>query len=91
MTKLLAKWFRKFHRWIAVPTALAIPIALIIKLIGDPKLKGMWEKVDNLPSILMLIMAVSGAYLFLLPYIVKGQRKRKLVPNQEVEEQLKRK
>ncbi len=32
MTKTLSKWFRKFHRWIAVPTALAIPAALIIKV-----------------------------------------------------------
>lgn len=85
MTKVFAKWFRKFHRWIAVPTALAIPAALIIKLIGDPRLKGMWEKIDNLPSILMLIMAISGAYLFLLPYIVKGQRKKRFVPNREVD------
>ena len=26
---------------------------------------------------LMLVMAISGAYLFLLPYIVRGQRKKK--------------
>jgi len=91
MTKFLAKWFRKFHRWIAVPTALAIPAALVIKLIGDPELKGLWEKIDNLPSILMLIMALSGAYLFLLPYIVKGQRKKRTVPNQEVNNGFRRK
>ena len=77
MTKLLSKWFRKFHRWIAVPTALAIPAAVIIKLVGDPQLVAAWEKFDKIPSILMLIMAISGAYLFLLPYIVKGQRKKK--------------
>ena len=77
MTKFLGKWLRKFHRWIAVPTALAIPAALIIKLVGDPQLVAAWEKFDKIPSILMLIMAISGAYLFLLPYIVKGQRKKK--------------
>ena len=27
----------------------------------------------------MLIMAFSGAYLFLLPYIVKGLRKKRLL------------
>jgi hypothetical protein len=31
----------------------------------------------------MLIMAISGAYLFLLPYIVKGQRKKKQVLSKE--------
>ena len=77
MTKFFSKWFRKFHRWIAVPTALAIPAALIIKLVGEPQLVAAWEKYDKIPSILMLIMAISGAYLFLLPYIVKGQRKKK--------------
>lgn len=77
MTKVLSKWFRKFHRWIAIPTALAIPAALIIKLVGDPQLVATWEKLDKIPSILMLIMAISGAYLFLLPYIIKGQRKKK--------------
>lgn len=78
MTKWLSKWLRKFHRWIAVPTALVIPAAVIIKLVGDPKLVAAWEKLDKIPSILMLIMALSGAYLFLLPYIVKGQRKKRL-------------
>ena len=78
MTKWISKWLRKFHRWIAVPTALAIPAAVIIKLVGDPKLVAAWEELDKIPSILMLIMALSGAYLFLLPYIVKGQRKKRL-------------
>lgn len=79
MTKFWSKWLRKFHRWIAVPTALAIPAAVVIKLIGDPKAVAAWEKLDKIPSILMLIMAISGAYLFLLPYIAKGQRKKKMV------------
>jgi hypothetical protein len=78
MTKVFNKWFRKFHRWIAVPTALLIPVAVIIKLVGSPEIIAAWEKLDKIPSILMLVMAVSGAYLFILPYIVKGQRKKKM-------------
>lgn len=77
MTKALAKWLRKFHRWIAVPTALAIPIAFIIKLVGDPQLAAAWQKLEKIPSILMLIMALTGAYLILLPYIVRNQRKNR--------------
>ena len=83
MTKWLSKWLRKFHRWIAVPTAIAIPAAVIIKLVGNPKLVETWEKLDKIPSILMLIMALSGAYLFLLPYIVKGQRKKRISAKEE--------
>jgi hypothetical protein len=77
MTKFLSKWFRKFHRWIAVPTALLIFIAVGIKLVGSAESVAAWEKFDKLPSILMLVMAISGAYLFLLPYIVKAKRKSK--------------
>ncbi|MCC6956961.1 MAG: hypothetical protein IT316_09230 [Anaerolineales bacterium] len=78
MTKFLSKWFRKFHRWIAVPTGLLILIAATIKLAGDPQLVAAWNKFDKLPSVLMLVMAVSGIYLFLLPYIVKGQRNKRM-------------
>lgn len=77
MTKFLSKWLRKLHRWIAVPTALAIPAAFIIKMVGDPQVMAAWENLEKVPSVLMLLMALSGAFLFLLPYIVKGQRKRK--------------
>lgn len=89
MTKFLNKWFRKFHRWIAVPTALLIPVAVIIKLVGGPEVIAAWEKLDKVPSILMLVMAISGAYLFLLPYIVKGQRnKKKAIVSQSAKDSL---
>lgn len=83
MTKVLSKWFRKFHRWIAVPTALLIPAAVIIKLVGSPEIITAWEKLDKIPSILMLVMALSGAYLYLLPYIVKEQRKKRVSAKDE--------
>ena len=78
MNKLLSKWLRRIHRWIAVPTALAIPVAFAIKLMGSQELAGLWERWDKIPSVLMLAMAITGAYLFLLPYIVRAQR-RKLI------------
>ena len=87
MTKFLSKWLRKFHRWISVPTALLIPVAVIIKLVGSPQITATWEKLDKIPSLLMLIMAISGAYLFLLPYIVKGQRKNRQTCSESVNSQ----
>lgn len=77
MTKLLNKWLRKIHRWIAVPTALLIPVRLIVEAMGNQSILELWEKWEKLPSILMLFMAITGAYLYLLPYIVKSQRKKK--------------
>jgi hypothetical protein len=82
MNKLLIKWFRQIHRWIAIPTALLIPIAVVIKLVGSPDAIAFWEKWDKLPSIFMLFMAMTGSYLYLLPYIVKAQRKQKSIPAQ---------
>ena len=78
MNKSLNMWFRRIHRWIAVPTALLIPVALIIKLVGSQAIVDFWEKWDKIPSILMLFMAITGAYLFLLPYIVKSRRNKSL-------------
>ncbi len=79
MNRSLNMWFRQIHRWIAVPTALLIPVALIIKLVGSQAVVDFWEKWDKIPSILMLFMAITGAYLFLLPYIVKSRRNKKQV------------
>ncbi|MBA4399293.1 MAG: hypothetical protein C0396_05435 [Anaerolinea sp.] len=87
MIKFFSKWLRKFHRWIAVPTALAIPLAFVIKLVGNPQIVEAWGKLERIPSILMLIMAISGAYLFLLPYIIKGQRKRNATSSQPASDQ----
>ena len=63
MNKVLNKWFRQIHRWIAIPTALLIPIAVVIKLVGSQEVIAAWEKLDKVPSILMLFMAITGSYL----------------------------
>lgn len=79
MTKFLSKWLRKIHRWIAIPTALLIPVRLIFEAMNNQAILDLWAKWEKLPSILMLFMAITGSYLYLLPYIVKGLRKKKIV------------
>jgi len=76
MIKFFSRWTRKFHRWIAIPTAILIPIAVITKIIGASG-ERLPPQIEQFQSILMLIMAISGAYLLLLPYIVKWQRNRR--------------
>ena len=61
-----------------MPTALLIPIRLMIEMAGTPAVIEFWARWEKLPSILMLFMAITGAYLYLLPYIVKRQRKNRL-------------
>ena len=79
MTKFLNKWTRKIHRWIAIPTAILIPIAVILKFTGDSS-QHLPPQIEQFQSILMLLLAISGTYLFLITYIVKWQRNRRKKP-----------
>ncbi|MBU1662198.1 MAG: hypothetical protein KKD28_12090 [Chloroflexi bacterium] len=80
MTKFFNRWLRKIHRWLAVPTAILIPIAVVIKFSGNPAGQIIFKRFEMVQSLLMLALAITGAYLYLIPYIVKGQRnKRKRV------------
>jgi len=76
MTKFFNKWTRKIHRWIAVPTAILIPIAVFLKFTGDSSTH-FPPQIEQFQSILMLLLAISGTYLYLIPYIVKWQRNRR--------------
>jgi len=70
MNKFLNKWLRKFHRWLVLPF-----IALLLTLIftrGTP----VGDNAQRIQAMLMIIMAITGAYLYLLPYWVKWQRQR---------------
>ncbi|RLD03231.1 MAG: hypothetical protein DRI56_12805 [Chloroflexota bacterium] len=76
MDKFFRKWVRKLHRWIAVPTAILIPIAVVIKLSGNPSWQMFLKKFEMVQSLLMLLLAISGVYLYLLPIYMKWNRKR---------------
>ena len=76
MNKILNKWFRKTHRWLAVPTALLIPMAVVIRISGNPSWHAFLKSFEMAQSLLMLVLAITGAYLFLLPYLTKWQREK---------------
>ena len=75
MNKSLNKWFRKIHRWISVPTFLSIPLMLFIRITKGAYF-GAPPHLEAAQQLLKFLLAVTGAYLYLLPYIVKGQRKK---------------
>ena len=77
MTKFFNKWLRKIHRWLAVPTAILIPTAMVIKFSGRPEWQVLLKQFESIQSLLMLTLAISGAYLYLLPYITKAQRNKR--------------
>jgi hypothetical protein len=45
------------------------------KLLGDEQLMTLWKKWDVVQSPMILTLAITGSYLYLLPYFVKRRRK----------------
>ncbi len=84
MSKFFNKWTRIFHRWIALPTLIIIPLAVIAKFTGDGA-EHLPPQIEQFQSILMLLLAISGSYLYLIPYIAKRKRnKRKQIKQETV-------
>ena len=74
--KSLNKWARQSHRWIAVPTFLLIPLMVFIRLTEGAYLQ-VPPQLEMVQSLLMLFLAISGAYLFFMPYVAKRRRSRR--------------
>ena len=87
MKKFFNKWTRKFHRWIAIPTVIIIPIAVISKFSGSGT-EHLPLQIEQLQSILMLLLVISGSYLYLIPYFTKWSRNRANKTSKRVSKQL---
>lgn len=69
MSKSLNKYMRKFHRWLALPFIVIIITLLLTQ--GTP----MGSVMQRLQQIMILTLAITGAYLYLLPYWARWQRR----------------
>lgn len=70
MNKFLNKWLRKFHRWLVLPF-----IALLLTVIFTRGIL-LGDTAQRIQAALMIIMAITGAYLYLLPYWTKWKRQK---------------
>jgi len=62
------KYIRKLHRWLALPfVAMLLTVALTRNTSGG-------DATQRVQQILMLIMAITGVYLFVLPWWTKWRR-----------------
>ena len=61
MTKFMNKYVRKFHRWLSLPF-----VALILLVLFTHNLS-FNSSILRIQQITMIIMVISGLYLFLLP------------------------
>ena len=75
MSKFFNKWTRIIHRWFALPTLILIPLAVISKFSGTAE--HLPPQIEQFQSILMLLLAISGGYLYLIPSIAKRMRNKR--------------
>jgi hypothetical protein len=62
----MSKWIRQIHRWLAVAFTLAV-IATSIALAQEEPV--MW--MSYLPLLPLALLFLSGAYMFIQPYVAK--------------------
>ena len=68
--KFLRKYLRKTHRWLALPFA-----ALIVVVLATRE-SSLGVGVQQAQQVLLLVMALTGLYLFLLPWWTKWKKSR---------------
>ena len=73
MSKFFNKWTRKIHRWFALPTLILIPLAVFAKFSGSGE-HLIPPQFEQIQSLLMLLLAITGGYLYLIPYLAKRKR-----------------
>ena len=71
MTKFFNKWFRKVHRWLVWPFIILLILVLFTR---DTDFHTVAQRIQ---APLLIIMALTGGYMWLLPYIAKWQRNRR--------------
>jgi hypothetical protein len=60
------KWIRTFHRWIAMAFVATVVITSIALAQPEPLI---W--ISYVPLLPLALLALSGIYLFVLPYVLK--------------------
>lgn len=68
ISKFLRKYLRKTHRWLALPFAALILLVLLTR--GSP----FGAAIQQTQQVLLLVMALTGLYLFLLPWWTRWNR-----------------
>lgn len=69
---LVTKWIRQFHRWVSAAFALSV-IATTIALAQEQPIVWM----SYLPLLPLALLAITGVYMFFLPYASKWRPGKK--------------
>jgi len=60
----MSKWIRQFHRWVSAAFVLSVVATTIALAQKEPMI---W--VSYIPLLPLALLALSGIYLFALPYV----------------------
>jgi hypothetical protein len=63
------KWIRQVHRWLAVTFTLAVIANFVV--LGQEETVRFW--VGSLTLVPLVLLLITGLYLFVLPYLTKGR------------------
>ncbi len=72
-----AKRTRKWHRWIAIPMFILVPITAVLRMSGNGQILKDIPAVEAVQSILMLLMVLTGAYLYTFRVVNRKKRARR--------------
>lgn len=61
-------WIRQLHRWLSIAFTAAVIANIVAMAGGQPP---MW--VGLLALLPLVVLLLSGLYLFALPYVIKGR------------------
>lgn len=72
-----AKRLRKWHRWLALPMLILVPVSAGLKLSGNGSVMAGIPAWEQIQSLLILLLAVSGGYLYIFRLVTKRRRTRR--------------
>ena len=72
-----AQWTRKWHRWLAIPMLIVVPLSAALRLSGNGKIMKDIPAWEAAQSILILALALTGGYLYLFRLVNKKKRQRR--------------
>ena len=65
------KWLREIHRWLSIAFTLGVISYIVVMTRGQPRA---WVGLFALVPLILLLL--TGLYLFALPYALKGRGRR---------------
>jgi hypothetical protein len=67
----MSKWLRQFHRWVSIVFTLTVIANFVDMAVRPGQPPGL---VTYSPLLPLLLLLMSGLYLFALPYFAKSRR-----------------